>query len=218
MTTPVIPTYTEPQGNEVNVGSSFLAAVDGEPYLLTSAHLSTMSHPTPRWEDWPRRIILRHPGGQVTVDLFLGADGSRVPVFGYAKYPAPSEGMADVIWLKLAGPFAEALPVLTYSYVVHSVDPCVEVDGILTAYGYPASAVPWPRIPADTCAGAAAERTGLMLLANLRSEVGYSGGPVLTESGALAGMLIGSNDAGAAQIVPADTLHSSITGRLRGSA
>ena len=176
-----------------------------------------MSQPTVRWDEWPRVVTLRHPGGQINIDLFLGPDGARRPAFGYAKYPSPSDGIADVIWLELSGAFRQGLEVLSANYVVHQVDPDANCSGDLTAYGHPETANPWPRLPSDTSVGPSTERSGLLLLADMHTEIGFSGGPVLNQEERLAGMLIGSDDAGQAQIVAIDTLHNLISGRLTGS-
>ncbi|TDC35540.1 trypsin-like peptidase domain-containing protein [Kribbella albertanoniae] len=142
--------------------------------------------------------------------LFLGTGGRREPAFAFIE----GEGRRLADMMGFVGPqFASVTVKLMERYEVADLGDVVGSNGggglELVCHGYPdlGGGAKWPYAPPSVVNGqfTGINQSGPMIEADMATEKGFSGGPVLMEDGSLAGMLIGDTD-GKARIVPRQVL------------
>ncbi|SEJ78435.1 Trypsin-like peptidase domain-containing protein [Arthrobacter sp. yr096] len=176
-------------GPESSVGSGFLVQIESQIYLVTVAHLATGgTSQTDDWTLWADEITLHNDEQAVLASsrLFdVESDGTKVPRFKYARSSDVPKQIADVILL----PLESTDDMASMSQIFPLPAPA------LTAVGQPVVAVgrrPWPTLTTSDH-----EVVGLwngMVRIKPPVQPGYSGGVLLTPSGALLGINYGTDN------------------------
>ncbi|WP_291052151.1 hypothetical protein [Herbiconiux sp.] len=212
MMRPTFPIHTTDSDGNDNVGSAFLAAINGRDYLVTAAHVPTGEQPKSDWSTWPDTLKVHVDAGYYEVDLF-SSDGMRTPKFGYLK--GSGVNLADALWMPV-DTFGEAGYALLSQHQIHVLEASIGVPPgtPLQVYGFPNIETTWPppiQVADGTVIGI---RGGAMIEADIVTVKGFSGGPALrTDNGQFLGLHIGHHpqitDPG--QIVPSPVLHFMIS-------
>ncbi|WP_448662816.1 serine protease [Sphingomonas sp. CJ20] len=170
-------------------GSGFLAKLKGGYWLLTAAHVPIGVPQHNDWTRWPEKLILVRAEGSGSIDLplFQITGAVRAPIFRH-WYQASGQ-MHDFLAYPVSKEFARGLP--EYQVFDIAAGKAGKKGMSLVVRGHPTADNPWPHRPSRSLrAQALGEKDGLLLFSPPPSE-GFSGGPVLTAAGKLAGMTIG---------------------------
>lgn len=218
-----IPILVRHSEERIGIGTGFLVDFEGGAYLVTAAHVPIGVNAHARWDEWQSPVLLNvGPQEYLKVDLFtVDTFGARRPVFIHTSV-LPNGKIGDVMAVLITPSDGvsnanSAHPLLSVYDAVpwRSWPPAVGEH--VTAHGYPDRGDSWPPAQSITEAGSVLRFEPGMIRAELDSESGFSGGPVVDEGGALVGMLIGSagDEEDAAAIVSELTIRELLSGLLR---
>jgi hypothetical protein len=193
--------------DRINVGTAFLATYLGADYLISAAHVPSGIQPTTDWADWDRWMTLRTPEGEEDVDLFSdNEDGTISPRFGFRVIEDEAPRLNDVMWIPLAGVERELRVRLARHFTRFSLIAIDNGGTSITAHGFPDYVDSWPQL--KTVTGRIARLNGLRYMTTLATSEGFSGGPVVDESGNLVGMTIGRSSGGESTVVPTEVIRA----------
>ncbi|WP_459384543.1 hypothetical protein [Arthrobacter humicola] len=210
---------------EITVGSGFLARINADLYLVTVAHLADeIVTPRADWTVWPDEIHLVNPDKPLdaqgrptkinTYPLFIeGYNGKKVPRFKYALRTEPGyEGQVQDVML---------LPLQDDDPIVKMYDVFdLPKDRATFAQGATVTMLgrrnPFPSL--STAEHTLTQDLGLIRFMDPLTQKGDSGGPVVTSTGLLLGMMIGEHlDVPGAMLMSTETIESVATS-VRGAA
>ena len=167
------------------IGTAFLASRGDTVRLITCAHTAEGTQPTLNFNNWPRNFDIRVGGQWVNLPFFSNGD----PAFTY-RVREEDGRMADMISPTLP---ADVLQVLQREFKVFNLDKAFTCTPgqKLVAYGYPdVGEKEWPPVMQRSKGKAIDD----LVHANIPTQLGFSGGPVVAHGANLAGMLLGTND------------------------
>lgn len=179
-------------------GSGFLACINSETYLVTVAHLCDQElAPRSDWSLWPDNIFLADtedvdvedglPLRKEQFALFIeGHKGKRVPKFKYLLRPERPGTIADIILLPLQ---PEDLVVKMYSSFNLPADRGPHEPGAVVNQLGRRNEFPDLSVTKHNCT----QQAGPLRFIRPEGQPGDSGGPVVSASGLLLGMNVGSH-------------------------
>ncbi|MBP2266314.1 hypothetical protein J3A64_001778 [Pseudarthrobacter sp. PvP004] len=180
-------------------GSGFLALIDHELFLVTTAHIGDRDlAPRADWREWPDRIFVGHtvlvdqedglPKRIASFELFFeDSELQRIPRFKYQLREDMPGRMADIILLPLG---QEVQLEQTYRFFDLPAEIGDHRPGApVTLVGRPTST--FPQLVATT--GHATVQAGPLRLMFPAGQDGDSGAPVINAQGLLLGMNVGSH-------------------------
>jgi hypothetical protein len=177
-------------------GAGFLVRKNGHLWLVTAAHVACGAHPHRNWAAWPSQLaVVFGPESETHLGLFIGVGATRAPGFMFGVDPATGS-MSDFMFISINPPGAanEGGPLGSYRVYDVAPPPRLTADEPITGFGFPAAPDGiWPYMPPARWTGAFQKRVGDAILAEGNARGGFSGGPVINQSGQFIGMCIGAN-------------------------
>jgi Trypsin-like peptidase domain len=186
-----------------NIGTGFLARLNGTVGLVTAAHIPTGSQPKSSWQFWPKEMsFFLSDDNYIVTKLFFRFASANSPLFRFVC--AEHQKIADMMLLT-EYQHADQIKQLTGSFsVIDFVEKQIlpKPHEALTCYGFPDVKKQWPYASPIKSRGAfCSVEDGPMFTATVPTQNGMSGGPVFDDSDRFVGMMIGNTD-GFARIIP----------------
>ncbi|WP_432246238.1 S1 family peptidase (plasmid) [Arthrobacter sp. G.S.26] len=174
-------------------GTGFLAKISGQTYLATVAHIATGKEEIlDNWSLWSSDVIFWDAQGNQAGQLPLfkvQEDGLRLPEFKFVRTRDIANVLVDAILL----PIPEDHPLIGLKKIFQITDSPADchVDQMVTVIGY-LKDPSWPTLEAGKHRVSGADVPVFSI--SPAAVKGYSGGPVITASGNLVGMLYGAGN------------------------
>ncbi len=202
-------------------GIGFVIQVNGQFYLVTSAHLATGTTPvTDNWSLWADELLVWDAKGQPSEKLPLFDvydEGARQPKFKFVRAFDTPEVLVDAILLPLASDSHVAGR--TIAFILPASAAACQIGEVLTTAGY-FQEPGWPSLAASAHTVTGAQLP--IFSVNPAPLKGTSGGPVDNSQGQLVGLGYGSGNAHATSdddglVIPVQVIlaaESAVDGRI----
>lgn len=177
-------------GTELTVGSGFLVEVGGQIYLVTVAHMANYQpDQTDDWSLWNSVLTFHDEDRNIVaqVPLFDEDKDARTPLFKYGRATDPPGRILDLILLPLSP--EEPMANISKIFVFPDDKATYSQGDEVTMLG---RRDPWPQLSVTT--HVVTEPDSAIMHMEPEGKQGDSGGPVISATGSLVGMIYGSGN------------------------